>query len=201
MSQPIELSVLFVCLGNICRSTMAEGTFRHHLEHTYKNKPESKYTLSIDRIDSCGTGAYHVGSAPDRRTIAVLKSHGITTYRHKARKLRSSDFTDYDYIFPMDDSNFEDVMDERSRVLKLRGDTPKKGASTAVSGGTPTVLGKAEDGLARVMLFGAFAGGRDEQEIVDDPYYGGDDGFETAFEQVDRFSKNFLAWLERSAEA
>lgn len=199
MPEPIPLSILFVCLGNICRSTMAEGTFRHHLDTTYKPRPTDRYALSLTRIDSCGTGAYHVGSAPDSRTTAVLKSHGITTYRHKARKLRIQDFSDFDYIFVMDESNFEDVMEERTRALKHHELKPKKGAATGVGINSHTVLGKAEDGLAHVMLFGAF-GGKTDDEIVDDPYYGGDEGFEMAFEQVDRFSKNFLKWLEKSAE-
>ena len=194
MPDPIPLSILFVCLGNICRSTMAEGTFRHHLS-TAPPPTSATYALSLTRIDSCGTGAYHVGSAPDPRTTSTLRAHGITTYRHKARKLHLSDFETFDYIFVMDESNFEDVMDERARAVKMKGGKVAKGTSTAVDVNSPTVLGKAEDGLAHVMLFGAF-GGKGE-EIVDDPYYGGDDGFETAFEQVDRFSKNFLEWLEK----
>jgi low molecular weight phosphotyrosine protein phosphatase len=183
---------------------MAEGTFRHHLTTTYTSSSTSRYTLDISRIDSCGTGAYHVGSAPDPRTVHVLKAHGITTYRHKARKLRQSDFEEFDYIFVMDESNFEDVMDERRRALRQTGgkqyDDGKKKAPTAVSITSPTILGKAEDGLAHVMLFGAF-GGKRGNEIVDDPYYGEHDGFEVAYGQVDRFSKNFLAWLEKSEKS
>lgn len=202
MPDPIPLSILFVCLGNICRSTMAEGTFRHHLS-SYTPPSTSRFSLDLTRIDSCGTGAYHVGSAPDPRTTSTLRSHGITSYRHKARKLRLDDFTEYDYIFVMDESNYEDVMEERRRALqKIKGGgaKAKKNPSvvTAVDVNSPTVLGKAEDGLAHVMLFGAFGGkAKGEKEIVDDPYYGGDEGFEVAFEQVDRFSRNFLKWLEK----
>jgi low molecular weight phosphotyrosine protein phosphatase len=196
MTAPIALSVLFVCLGNICRSPMAEGTFRHHLMTTYTPSPNSRYSLDISRIDSCGTGAYHVGSAPDPRTVSVLKAHGITMYRHKARKLKLSDYQEFDYIFVMDESNFEDVMDERRRALKQSGGKKEKETATAVGIKSSTVLGKAEDGLAHVMLFGAF-GGKKADEIVDDPYYGEHDGFEIAYEQVDRFSRNFLEWLEQ----
>lgn len=107
-SQP--LSVLFVCLGNICRSTMAEGVFQN-----IARKPP--YEGLIGEIDSCGTGnqiarsdvsisnllltrtgAYHTGEEPDDRTLATLKSHGITNYVHYARKVRpilhASSFTD-----------------------------------------------------------------------------------------------------------
>lgn len=76
--QPI--SVLFVCLGNICRSTMAEGIFQ-----SLANK--APYQGRIKRIDSCGTGAYHVGEEPDDRTMATLEEHGITDYIHRGRKV------------------------------------------------------------------------------------------------------------------
>lgn len=98
----------------------------------------------------------------------------------------------------MDESNFDDVMAERTRALKMKGGKVVKGAVTAVDVNSATALGKAGDGLAHVMLFGAFGGKKQgQQEIVDDPYYGGDEGFEVAFEQVDRFSKNFMNWLEK----
>jgi low molecular weight phosphotyrosine protein phosphatase len=65
-----KVSVLFVCLGNICRSTMSEGVF----QSLSKSDP---YKDLVDRIDSCGTAAYHAGDSPDRRTTATLKDHGI----------------------------------------------------------------------------------------------------------------------------
>lgn len=130
--------------------------------------------------------------------MSTLKAHGITSYRHKARKLRLEDFERFDYVFVMDESNLEDVMAERQRALKMKAGSVGKGAvKTALDVNSPTVWGKAEDGLAHVMLFGAFGGKRGTEEIVEDPYYGGDEGFETAFEQVDRFSRNFLAWLAK----
>jgi hypothetical protein len=77
-SEPI--SVLFVCLGNICRSTMAEGIFRSIVA-----KPP--YQALISEVDSCGTGAYHTGSSPDSRTMSTLEDNGITDYDHAARKV------------------------------------------------------------------------------------------------------------------
>ncbi|KAI8630027.1 phosphotyrosine protein phosphatase I superfamily [Xylariaceae sp. FL1651] len=156
-----KISVLFVCLGNICRSTMAEGVFRSIVQD-----PTSPYHNLVGRVDSCGTGGYHVGDEPDSRTLSTLKDNGITNYKHAARRLRDSDFRDFDYIFAMDQGNLSDL--ERWRNKK-----------------------KADD-KAQVMLFGEFSGtGR--KEIVQDPYYVGHDAFEKTYEQCRRFSKNFLA--------
>lgn len=75
-----QISVLFVCLGNICRSTMAEGIFR-----SIVSKPPYKDLIST--VDSCGTGAYHTGSSPDSRTMSTLEDNGIDDYDHAARKV------------------------------------------------------------------------------------------------------------------
>ncbi|KAG9239627.1 phosphotyrosine protein phosphatase I superfamily [Amylocarpus encephaloides] len=151
-----QISVLFVCLGNICRSTMAEGIFRSTV-----SKPP--YQALVSKVDSCGTGAYHTGSSPDSRTMSTLEDNGITDYDHAARKIHVSDFKNFDYIFAMDRDNLQDLQRLHQR-----------------SGGN-----------AKVMLFGEFAG-RKRAEEVDDPYYGARDGFEIAYEQCMRFSKNFL---------
>ncbi|KAH6215955.1 phosphatase [Parastagonospora nodorum] len=161
---PRPVSVLFVCLGNICRSTMSEGVFT-------SLAPSHPLTKSID---SCGTGAYHVGSSPDRRTMSTLKSHGITTYRHKARKFDArKDFDEFEYILAMDAENLSDLEAERKSVVRKRG---------------------GEEGVGKVMLFGEFGGKKGEE--VEDPYYGGEEGFEEAYRQAVRFSKGFLEKLE-----
>ncbi|KAI1322576.1 LMWPc-domain-containing protein [Xylariaceae sp. FL0255] len=160
-------SVLFVCLGNICRSTMAEGVFRSIVED-----PTSSYNDLIGNIDSCGTGAYHAGYDPDSRTLSTLRSNGITSYTHTARQLRDSDFKNFDYIFAMDRSNLSDI-NQRQNQKKSSGGVNNK--------------------TARVMLFGEFSG-TDRSEVVQDPWYDdGDEGFKKAYEQCRRFSKNFLA--------
>ncbi|CZS92350.1 hypothetical protein WAI453_000226 [Rhynchosporium graminicola] len=153
---PEPISVLFVCLGNICRSTMAEGIFR-----SIVSKPPYKSLIGL--VDSCGTGAYHTGSSPDSRTMSTLEDNGITDYEHAARKVHVSDFEKFDYIFAMDRDNLHDLQ----RIHKRGG------------------------GKAKVMLFGEFAGKKKAEE-VDDPYYGARDGFEVAYEQCMRFTKNFL---------
>ncbi|KAI1778462.1 LMWPc-domain-containing protein [Hypoxylon cercidicola] len=161
-AHPQKISVLFVCLGNICRSTMAEGIFRSIV----KDESSPYYNL-IGKVDSCGTGGYHIGAQPDSRTMSTLADNGITNYVHAARKLRDSDFRDFDYIFAMDNANLMD--------LERWMDRSKRSSSSK----------------AQVMLFGQFSGtGR--KEVVQDPYYIGRDAFEKAFEQCKRFSTNFL---------
>lgn len=153
---------------------MSEGVFQ-----SITRPPLAPSHPLVAKIDSCGTGAYHVGDDPDRRTMQTLRKKGISSYTHAARKFRpSSDFDDFDYILAMDDSNLEDLLELRAREVKRKG---------------------GEEGVGRVMLFGDFGGkkrrnGRGEE--VDDPYYGGNDGFTTAYEQAVRFSKAFLDKLE-----
>ena len=107
--------VLFVCLGNICRSPLAEALFRKHIK-------EKGLTAEFS-CDSCGTAAYHIGSPPDRRSVANASSNGLD-YTHRGRQLQIQDFENFDYILAMDDSNFEDIQSlnrvEHKNIYKLR---------------------------------------------------------------------------------
>ena len=94
-------SVLFVCLGNICRSPMAEGLLQHLVR---ERGLADRY-----RIESAGTAAYHVGELPDRRTLAVLRAHGISLHS-RSRQVRDSDFDEFDWILAMDQSNYRNLM-------------------------------------------------------------------------------------------
>ncbi len=170
------VSVLFVCLGNICRSPMAEGAFRQLTQFG-----TAQQHLLVSRIDSCGTGAYHAGDQPDPRTLDVLEQQaGITDYRHKARKIKvPTDFEQFDYLLAADEDNLIDMRDLVKRAVKkglLSGEETKK-----------------------VHLFGSFGGKAADEEIID-PWYGGTDGFEIAFEQVERFSKGLLRHIENEAK-
>ncbi|KAG2201723.1 hypothetical protein INT46_003115 [Mucor plumbeus] len=151
-----SISVLFVCLGNICRSPMAEAVFAHTVQ---KNNLQGKIT----KIDSAGTASYHVGSVPDSRSSSTCKSHGVPV-KHKARKVSKNDFDEFDYVLCMDESNLSDL-----KRLAPKG-------SKAV-----------------VKLFGEY----DPQGelIIEDPYYGGKDGFEHNFKQVTRASEGLLKSL------
>ena len=96
MSKP---RVLFVCLGNICRSPLAEAAFRR-----------AAADVGIDvEVDSAGTADYHVGEPPDERAIAEAKHHGIDISGYRGRQLAASDFREFDYIIGMDHSNMTDI--------------------------------------------------------------------------------------------
>ncbi|OAN45433.1 phosphotyrosine protein phosphatase [Chloroflexus islandicus] len=96
-----KIRVLFVCMGNICRSPMAEAIFRHLVEQA---------GLS-DRfeIDSAGTGGWHVGEPPHPGTQRVLARHNIATAGMRARQVRSADIDQFDYILVMDRENLADL--------------------------------------------------------------------------------------------
>jgi len=95
------VSVLFVCLGNICRSPTAEGVFR-----TLVEKEGLQGEVSVD---SAGTAGYHIGQPPDSRSQAAARKRGIDMSRQRARRISVSDFNRFDYIISMDDDNHHDL--------------------------------------------------------------------------------------------
>ena len=92
-------AILALCLGNICRSPIAEGLLRAHLKAR---------GLNID-VDSAGTGGYHVGEAPDPRSIEVMRSHGHDISAQRSRQLTAEDFSRFDLILAMDQSNLRNA--------------------------------------------------------------------------------------------
>ncbi len=102
MSKPAPTRVLFVCLGNICRSPAAEIIFRAAVER-------AGLTASFE-IDSCGTASYHTGQKPDRRMLAALERAGYAWSGHRARTFSRADFSRFDLIIPQDESNREDIL-------------------------------------------------------------------------------------------
>ncbi|GGE18718.1 phosphotyrosine protein phosphatase [Marinithermofilum abyssi] len=105
------VSVLFVCLGNICRSPMAEAIFRHQVK-------EAGLESHI-RVDSAGTGDWHVGEPPHKGTRKVLAGLGISDEGIRARQVTREDLDDFDYIVAMDDQNI-------SSLRQLAGDPDTK---------------------------------------------------------------------------
>lgn len=93
--------VLFVCMGNICRSPTAEGVFRKLLA-------ERAPKLSL-HVDSAGTHDYHLGQAPDARAIAAARTRGIDIQRHRGRQVSAADFAEFDYILAMDRANLTEL--------------------------------------------------------------------------------------------
>ncbi|WP_207429254.1 low molecular weight protein-tyrosine-phosphatase [Pedobacter sp. SYSU D00535] len=94
------MKILMVCLGNICRSPLAHGI----MEHVVKEKG-----LNWD-VDSAGTGDWHIGSPPDRRSIAIAKKYGIDISSQCCRQFSASDFDEFDRIYVMDKMNLRDVL-------------------------------------------------------------------------------------------
>ena len=98
--QEKKVKVLFVCLGNICRSPLAEGVFRHLVE--------AAGLAERFEIDSAGTSSYHIGDAPDERTSAVARARGVEL-TSRARQIKPQDLHDFDYVLAMDAENLRNV--------------------------------------------------------------------------------------------
>jgi len=94
----MPVKILMVCLGNICRSPLAEGVLASKL-------PKEKFV-----VDSAGTGPWHVGKQPDERSIAIARLNGLDITSQKGRQFSAKDFDNFDYIYVMDSSNYKDVM-------------------------------------------------------------------------------------------
>jgi protein-tyrosine phosphatase len=140
----MPVKILMVCLGNICRSPLAEGILASKL-------PRNQFI-----VDSAGTGSWHIGRAPDERSIAVAKKHNLDISQQKGRHFKAADFDQYDYIYVMDNSNYSDVVE----------------------------LAKNEEQKNKVHLIlnELFPG---ENVDVPDPYYGLANGFENVYQMLD----------------
>jgi protein-tyrosine phosphatase len=112
------MNILMVCLGNICRSPLAEGIMQHLADKAGLNW----------RVDSAGTGDWHIGRAPDRRSIKAARDEGVDISKQVCRLFRVSDFDEFDLILVMDKSNLSNVLafarndEDRKKVKMLLGD-------------------------------------------------------------------------------
>ena len=97
-----KVSVLFVCLGNICRSPMAEGAFQHLVNE--------RGLMDQFNLDSAGTGGWHSGEPPDPRSIRTAQKHGVDINQQRSRVLLPIDLEQFDYVFAMDKSNEANII-------------------------------------------------------------------------------------------
>ncbi len=149
-----KIKILFVCMGNICRSPTAHGVFEVLVER-------EGLTHRIE-VDSAGTHAYHVGKSPDQRAQETALKRGLDISHQRARKVKSRDFVEYDYVLVMDQDNFH-----------------------ALCGICPEGM---EDKLQLLMDYAPDLRLRE----VPDPYCGGSQGFEVVFDMVEAAAKGLL---------
>lgn len=155
--EALKTRILFVCLGNICRSPLAEALMNHKiLVGGLEDMLESH---------SAGTADYHVGEAPDSRTLHNARKHGIQI-QHVGRQLQPEDFFQYDHILVMDRSNFEN-----SKRIAPSADVHHK--------------------IQMLRNFDLFEPGAE----VPDPWFGGERGFETVFQILDHCTDQLLKHL------
>ena len=141
--------ILMVCLGNICRSPLAEGILRAKL-------PKDGFV-----VDSAGTSNYHIGSPPDRRSIAIAKKYGLDISYLKGRQFTVNDFDAFDLIYVMDESNYNNVI----YLAKNENDKQK----------------------VKYILNEIYP---NQNYGVPDPYYGGTEGFENVYKMLDEACSN-----------
>ena len=142
-----------VCLGNICRSPIAEGIFR-----------DKAQKLGLDfLVDSAGTAAYHVGESPDNRMISTAASMGIDISSLRARQFSVSDYDEFDKIYAMDQSNYQNM----KNLARNSKDLEKL-----------DLLLNCKDSFIN--------------KSVPDPYYGGEDGFYQVFELLDEAIEHLI---------
>ncbi|KAI4340449.1 hypothetical protein MLD38_025281 [Melastoma candidum] len=154
--------VLFVCLGNICRSPAAEGVFRDIVK---RRGLDGEFG-----IDSAGTIDYHEGNPADPRMRAAAKKRGVEI-TSISRPIRPSDFQDFDIILAMDKQNRDDILRAFNK-WKVRDGLP-------------------EDGYKKVRLMCSYCKKHDESEVPD-PYYGGPQGFETVLDLLEDACESLL---------
>ena len=148
-----------VCMGNICRSPMAEGVMRQKIE---------KYKLDA-QVDSAGTISSHVGEAPDKRSIANGLRHNVDISDLRARQFKVSDYDAFDLIYVMDSSNYKNVIG----------------------------LARNLDDKKKVNLILNELYPRTDIEVPD-PYFGGEEGFETVFHLLDLACENIARNMAKS---
>jgi len=168
------VKVLFVCLGNICRSPLAEGIFNKLLK-------DRELHLKVSS-DSAGTGNYHIGDKPDKRSIKVAGQNNIAL-THKGRQIGVADFKNFDYILAMDNDNFKIIKGLEQKVQALE-------------------TTKAKIYLAREFdnLYDDEVDDSENETSWDvaDPYHGEDEDFQECYGMLERCCTEFLKYLVKA---
>ncbi len=178
-------SILFVCLGNICRSPLAEGIMAHLARTRHPG-------LDL-RVDSAGTGSWHAGQPPDRRSVATADRHGVRV-EGRARQVTTQDLDRFDLVVAMDRENLRWLEGMRSarggaahaEIVLMRDFDPRPGRQLA-----PPGFG-AQPGRSRPG--DPVSDPRDDPDVPD-PYYGGPEGFEEVYRILERCCEALLAEL------
>jgi protein-tyrosine phosphatase len=147
------MKILMVCLGNICRSPIADGLLR---------KKVADQGLDCE-VDSAGTSAFHVGEGPDKRMTKTAANKGVDISFLKARQFVKQDFQDFDIIFAMDQSNYDNIL----MLASSEADKEK----------------------VKMMLNETYP---NENLAVPDPYWGGDEGFEEVYDLLDEATNKVI---------
>ncbi|CAM4304301.1 low molecular weight protein-tyrosine-phosphatase [Flavobacterium terrigena] len=150
----MSVKVLMVCLGNICRSPLAEGILQAKLPNNYI-------------VDSAGTANYHVGTAPDKRSVVTARKFGVDISQQKCRQITKSDFENFDHIYVMDTSNYKNVL----------AIAPNEAAKQKVK----VILNELHP---------------DKNLEVPDPYYGDMQGFEHVYKLLDEVCEVIAAKIK-----
>ena len=149
------MKILMVCLGNICRSPLAEGILVHK-------------TKQLDiKVDSAGTGAYHVGELPDKRSIEIADNYNINLRNQRARQFSRADFDEFDIIYAMDTNNLAHLIslaETEKELKKIR-----------------LILNEINPGACK---------------SVPDPYYGGANGFQNVYNMLNEACDKIIQNLE-----
>ena len=168
--------VLFLCLGNICRSPLAEGAMRTAMT---AQTPQAWHLLALHKcrllvIDSAGTGAWHAGEPPDTRSIRVAHEHGVDISTQRARQLTNDDFARFDWIVTMDEDNLETASRRRPPGSRHQ--------------------------RARLVSFVDFVAGHTSArpDRVPDPYYGELSGFRDVWDLLMRGMPTLVAAVSDS---
>lgn len=145
-----------VCLGNICRSPLAEGILKSKVDH---NEVE---------VESAGTAGFHIGKKPDSRSIAVAQKHGLAIDSQRCRKFSRQDFSDFNYIYAMDRSNYRNIIS----------------------------MAKNENDIKKVKLL--LDEINIDIKEVPDPYYDSEDGFEKVYTLIDKACDAIASQLQHN---